>query len=324
MRRSQTIPSLLHLIFLIALALLGSGCSQNKLLTSHDYENSQRAYLHGDTENALLDLPRGSETGTFINTMERGYLSLIQGKPQIKELEKQAGILESRLRYHVSREARNFFYVQTPEDYYASEHEVIWLHFLLSWGYSLQGKYEDACVEARISGSLLSLPWSPAGHFDDPLMRLFLEDYGPCAESGTKHKWTCALLGFWTTASLGPKSWPNMTCRRLIYSSCSAVPGQSRCGTLSWRLILCALGGKSASSCAVAKALSPSLISVESQLSLISRPMLENGMNAIWHAKANFTRSSRILRMEKKWQSTAPLQALRSPSPAALACWLEQ
>jgi hypothetical protein len=174
MRRSQTIPSLLHLIFLIALALLGSGCSQNKLLTSHDYENSQRAYLHGDTENALLDLPRGSETGTFINTMERGYLSLIQGKLQIKELEKQAGILESRLRYHVSREARNFFYVQTPEDYYASEHEVIWLHFLLSWGYSLQGKYEDACVEARISGSLLSLPWSPAGHFDDPLMRLFL------------------------------------------------------------------------------------------------------------------------------------------------------
>lgn len=48
------------------------------------------------------------------------------------------------------------------------------MHFLLSWGYSLQGQYEDACVEARQASSLLSLPWSPAGHFDDPAMRLFL------------------------------------------------------------------------------------------------------------------------------------------------------
>jgi hypothetical protein len=170
----KTPPSLFQAACLLVLAILASGCSQNKLLTSHDYEKSQRAFLQGDTENALLDLPRGSEAGTFINTMEKGYLSLIQGKPQIKELQKQAEVLESRVRYHVSREARNFFYVQTPEDYYASEHEVIWLRFLLSWGYSLQGKYEDACVEARIAGSLLSLPWSPGGHFDDPTMRLFL------------------------------------------------------------------------------------------------------------------------------------------------------
>lgn len=130
--------------------------------------------MQGDAENALLDFPRKAEDGTFITTVEKGYLSLIQGKPQIKGLQKQAEVVEKRLRYHVSREARNFFYVQTPEDYYASEHEVIWLHFLLSWGYSLQGKYEDGCVEARIAGSLLSLPWSPAGHFDDPTMRLFL------------------------------------------------------------------------------------------------------------------------------------------------------
>jgi len=45
---------------------------------------------------------------------------------------------------------------------------------LLSWDYSLKGQYEDGCVEARIAGSLLSLPWSPVGHFDDPTMRLFL------------------------------------------------------------------------------------------------------------------------------------------------------
>src|SRR5512135_1434852 len=154
--------------------LLIAGCSQNNLLTKQDYQKSQQDFMRGDAGKALLDFPRGAEDGNFITTMEKGYLSLIQGKPQIKGLQQQAALLENRVRYHVSREARTFFYVQTPEDYYASEHEVIWLHFLLSWGYSLQGKYEDACVEAREAGSLLSLPWSPNGHFDDPALRLIL------------------------------------------------------------------------------------------------------------------------------------------------------
>lgn len=159
---------------LLVLVLLGSGCSQNSLLTRQDYQKSQQDFLRGDADGALLNFPRKAEDGTFITTMEKGYLSLIQNKPQIKGMQKQAETLEKRVRYHVSRESRTFFYVQTPEDYYASEHEVIWLHFLLSWGYSLQGKYTDGCVEARIASSLLSLPWSPEGHFDDPAMRLFL------------------------------------------------------------------------------------------------------------------------------------------------------
>lgn len=167
MRLSSTLITL-------ALLLAGTGCSQTVLLTKHDYEKSQASFLQGDAKEALLDLPRGAEQGTFINAMESGYLNLIQGKAEIKPLEKQAQVLENRVRYHISREAKTFFYLQTPEDYYASEHEVIWLHMLLSWGYSLKGQYEDACVEARISGSLLSLPWSPVGHFDDPSMRLFL------------------------------------------------------------------------------------------------------------------------------------------------------
>jgi hypothetical protein len=158
---------------LCALVLLCSGCGGPSLLARQDYQRSQQDFMRGDAAGALLDFPRG-ERGDFITTMEKGSLSLIQGKPQIRELRKQALLLEDRVRYHVSREARTFFYVQTPEDYYASEHEVIWLHFLLSWGYSLQGKYEDACVEAREAASLLALPWSPTGRFDDPMMRLFL------------------------------------------------------------------------------------------------------------------------------------------------------
>lgn len=159
---------------LLVLVLLGPGCSQSSLLARQDYQKSQQDFLRGDADSALLDFPRKAEDGTFITTLEKGYLSLIRGKPQITGLQKQAELLEKRVRYHVSRESRTFFYVQTPEDYFAAEHEVIWLHFLLSWGYSLQGKYTDACVEARIAGSLLSLPWSPEGHFDDPAMRLFL------------------------------------------------------------------------------------------------------------------------------------------------------
>jgi hypothetical protein len=161
---------------LITLALLfaGTGCTQTVLLTRHDYEKSQTDFVQGDVNDALMDLPKGAEKGTFINAMESGYLNLIRGRSDIKPLQKQAQILENRVRYHVSREAKTFFYLQTPEDYYASEHEVIWLHLLLSWDYSLKGQYESACVEARIAGSLLSLPWSPVGHFDDPTMRLIL------------------------------------------------------------------------------------------------------------------------------------------------------
>lgn len=167
------IPMVFRLLWPM-LVLLVSACSQNRLLTKQDYQESQRYFTQGNAEEALFDFPRRTEEGDFITTLEQGYLNLIQGKPEIKPMQRQADMLANRVRYHVSREAKTFFYLQTPEDYYASEHEVIWLHFLLSWGYSLQGKYEDACVEAREAGSLLTLPWSPAGHFDDPAMRLFL------------------------------------------------------------------------------------------------------------------------------------------------------
>ncbi len=159
---------------LVISLLLCAGCSQSTLFTRQDYQKSRADFAHGDYEQALQDFPRGREDGDFITTMEKGYLSLLLGKPQIQGLTRQAALQENQVRYHVSREARTFFYVRTPEDYYPSEHEVIWMHFLLGWGYALEGKYTDACVEARVASSLLTLPWAPTGHFDDPTMRLFL------------------------------------------------------------------------------------------------------------------------------------------------------
>jgi hypothetical protein len=160
--------------FFVFCLLLCAGCSQTNLLTRQDYQKSRQDFVRGDNEKALLDFPRGREDGDFITTMEKGYLSLLQGKPQLAGMQKQAAFQENQVRYHVSREARTFFYVRTPEDYYPSEHEVIWMHLLLGWGYAQQGKYTDTCVEARVASSLLTLPWSPSGHFDDPTMRLFL------------------------------------------------------------------------------------------------------------------------------------------------------
>ena len=166
-------PKLARLLLLSTLLLI-TGCSHTNLLSKQDYQKSQNQFLQGNADDAYLIFPRGAETGNFITTVEKAYLNLIQGKAQTKQLQQQVEILENRVRYHVTREAKTFFYLQTPEDYYASEHEVIWLHLLLSWGYALQGKNDNACVEARQASSLLSLPWSPAGHFDDPTLRLFL------------------------------------------------------------------------------------------------------------------------------------------------------
>ncbi len=166
-------PAFHFLLITLTLSFV-SGCSNTTLLTRQDYAKSRSYLADGRTDDAVLGFPRQFERGDFITTMEKTYLNLLQGKPQIKALKAQVDILEDRVRYHISREAKTFFYLQTPEDYYASEHEVIWMHFLLGWGYALQGEYESACVEARVAGSLLTLPWSAQGNFDDPMLRIFL------------------------------------------------------------------------------------------------------------------------------------------------------
>jgi hypothetical protein len=104
--------------------------------------------------------------------MERTYLDLINGKPNIDKLQRYADLVDERVRYDVSRELNSFFYLQTPEEYYASEHEVIWMHLLLSWGYSMRKDYESGCVEARRASYFLSSSWSEEGRFDDPSLRI--------------------------------------------------------------------------------------------------------------------------------------------------------
>ena len=158
---------------IILLLVFITGCSSTRLLEQKDYASSLMHYSEGSPEQALSNFPQGEE-GAFITSMEKAYLSLLQGKPELERLEYYATTIKNRVRYDVSREVQSFFYADTPEGYYASEHEIIWLHMLLSWGYSLQKRYEAGCVEARYSSHLLSAPWSDEGHFDDATMRLML------------------------------------------------------------------------------------------------------------------------------------------------------
>lgn len=64
--------------------------------------------------------------------------------------------------------------METPEGYYASEHEIVWLHILLSWGYSLRGEKEKSYVETKIASNLLSTNWSDEGRFDDSFLRIII------------------------------------------------------------------------------------------------------------------------------------------------------
>ena len=80
------------------LLLLLAGCSQTSLLTKQDYQNSQHNFVQGKVNDALVEFPRRAEQDTFITTMEKGYLSLIQGKPQIKKLQQQADKLSEEIR----------------------------------------------------------------------------------------------------------------------------------------------------------------------------------------------------------------------------------
>lgn len=157
--------------FLLFISFFVINCSSTVFQKKQDYLASTNALQNKEIQKAIQLLPRSEGRG-FINTLEKTYLNLIKGNPDIDELSKYSSKIEKRLRYSASRELKTFFYLETPEGYYASEHEIIWMHMLLSWGYSLKGDYDKAYVEAKKSSNLLSNHWSEEGRFDDPLLRI--------------------------------------------------------------------------------------------------------------------------------------------------------
>jgi hypothetical protein len=154
---------------ILILSLLNVSCSS--LNTKNKYYFSSSSLISGDIDSAIQSLPRG-EGKTFITIMEITYLNLLKGNPDIDTLSNYSHKIDKQVRYKISREAKSFFFIETPEGYYASEHEIIWMHFLLSWGYSLRGDFEKARVEVNRSAVLLSSKFSDEGRFDDAFMRV--------------------------------------------------------------------------------------------------------------------------------------------------------
>jgi hypothetical protein len=143
------------------------------LLTKSDYAASTTYLEQWDIEKSLKYFPKG-EKNKLITEMEKAYLNLLSGKPEMDNLIIFAQKTDNQIRVKASRELKSFFYMETPEGYYASEHEIIWLHLLLSWGYSMRGDRDKAYVEAKICANLLSNEWSVEGRFDDPYIRVLL------------------------------------------------------------------------------------------------------------------------------------------------------
>lgn len=183
-------------IILIPLIIL-TGCSG--LNTKNDYINSTSHLASGDINTALKSLPRG-EGRTFITLMEQTYLNLLAGGPEIGALAEYSRSIENQVRYKISRGVKSFFFIETPDGYYASEHEIIWMHFLLCWGYSLKGDLDSARVEVNRAAVLLSNEFSAEGRFDDPFMRIICGlMWNICGE------WDDARADFRRALQLDPK-----------------------------------------------------------------------------------------------------------------------
>lgn len=154
---------------MLSISLINISCSS--LNTKSSYSFSSASLLSGDIDSAIRSLPAG-EGDTFITIMERTYLNLLKGNPEIDKLAEYSIKIDKQVRYKLSRETKSFFFIETPEGYYASEHEIIWMHFLLSWGYSLKKDFSKARVEVNRSAVLLSNKFSEEGRFDDSFMRV--------------------------------------------------------------------------------------------------------------------------------------------------------
>lgn len=161
---------------LIAVLLFFSFCAQlnakPSLCSKTDYDISRELMENGDIRGALSALPE--KKNSFISVMEKTYLELCSGGNDIGELQKYASTIDNQVRFKVSRSLKSSFYLETPEEYYASEHEIIWMHFLLAWGYCKKKDFENAQVEAKKASYLIQGKWSDEGAFDDPFLRIMM------------------------------------------------------------------------------------------------------------------------------------------------------
>ncbi|TGM11493.1 hypothetical protein EHQ81_17645 [Leptospira selangorensis] len=180
--------------------LLSFSISCSSLLKKEDYVPAKKDWSSQNPKSALESFPSG-EKGTFITALEKAIIGFYTPNNDISKLQEIAEENKSRLRFSASRELRSFFYSETPEGYYASEAEVIFLHILLGFYYAKKEQYEEALVEARYASNLLNGEWSAEGQFDDPNLRILLASlWTACGD------WQEAKIDLRAALKLSPKS----------------------------------------------------------------------------------------------------------------------
>ncbi|TGK02124.1 hypothetical protein EHO58_15840 [Leptospira selangorensis] len=180
--------------------LLSFSISCSSLLKKEDYAPAKKDWSSQNPKSALESFPSG-EKGTFITALEKAIIGFYTPNNDISKLQEIAEENKSRLRFSASRELRSFFYSETPEGYYASEAEVIFLHILLGFYYAKKEQYEEALVEARYASNLLNGEWSAEGQFDDPNLRILLASlWTACGD------WQEAKIDLRAALKLSPKS----------------------------------------------------------------------------------------------------------------------
>ena len=138
-----------------------------------DYAFSSYYLWQGSPSSAREALPL-KEDGGFIKTLETAWLNLLAGQAETNELQKIGDDLESRKTFRIRREAKSFFYKETPDTYFPSEHEVIMTHLVLGFSYLQQSNYIAARVEAKRAAFYLQNDFKFDENFDSAALRLWL------------------------------------------------------------------------------------------------------------------------------------------------------
>lgn len=164
------------LLSALTVAQVFSGCShltKDNLASNSDYKPAVRAHFLSRHDEAIRQLPE-KEEGGFVTSVEKLWLNLINRTPDLGAAVKTGATLEDRTTLRVSREAKSYFYQEAEDGYFPAEHEAILLHILTGFTFAVEGRRDEATIEARKAAFYLQNEFASTNSFDSPALRLWL------------------------------------------------------------------------------------------------------------------------------------------------------
>lgn len=190
----------MRLFILLSLLPWAPGCTtltQSDLAKRDEYALTMSSLAAGELDQARLAFPK-KEAGGFITSLEKGWLAVLDGKPDTEPLLPIGRNLESRKTLSARKEAKSFFYKEAEDGYYPAEHEAIALHLVTGFAFAEQGKWPEAKVEARKAAFYLQNDFGSEPGFDDPALRMWL-----AALWAATGEWQSARVDFRAMAGMG-------------------------------------------------------------------------------------------------------------------------